>query len=157
MARWGRLTQEAKYPLEGFKRCQLCGFEHDDIVKFRMWTECDAKDKPERGNIVILCRRKPCQKILNDHPRLYEEVPWGEGDPGHFMLLCGDCVYRDGLSCTHEDLKENGGDGLMITLGGVRGIVCSRGSGGRGCRPMPRPATKCAGKSNLRLVEDAGG
>ena len=153
MARWGRLTQEVMYPLKGFKQCQFCGRESDEITDFRMWTECNSKDKPERGNIVILCKSKPCQKVLDNHPRLYMEVPWGEGDPGHFMLLCGDCVHRDGFGCTHEDLKSNGGDGLMITFGSARGFVCKRGRGGR-CSPMPRPATKCAGKRHLQMVGD---
>ncbi|MDQ2831304.1 MAG: hypothetical protein M3Y74_19930, partial [Chloroflexota bacterium] len=52
--------------------------------------------------------------------------------PG-IMELCVDCRFRDGVCCTHPDLKANGGDGLVVdadsgaqahvNLGGGRGAV----------------------------------
>src|ERR1039457_5947918 len=75
-----------------FKRCQLCGFtsKHDDICEFRMLISCDENDKPEPGNVLIRCQQEACVKAIADHPRLYVDVPWGRGAPGHFILVCGD-------------------------------------------------------------------
>jgi hypothetical protein len=156
-----RLTENVAHPLSTFKRCQLCGFEgHRDICEFRMWVECDEQDKPEPGNVLVVCRGEACRKAISDHPRLYIEVPWGEGLPGHFMLLCGDCAFRKGVGCTHPDLKSNGGAGLKVSIGGpfsnVR-VCFSDGTSSTG----PHPAVECIGQTAIpppsvweRLGED---
>lgn len=108
---------ERKFALTTFKRCQLCGYvsKNDDICAFRMLNECDDKDIPEEGNVIVVCTSKLCNKIIDDHPRLYVQVPWGKGKPGYFMLAgCSDCKYRDNASCTHPDLISNGGRGLQV-------------------------------------------
>ena len=91
--------------------------------------------------LVVVCDSKACQKIIEEHPRLYARDSLGA--PGHFPELCGDCRYRKGWSCTHPDLKANGGQGLSVQLGGLRAIICRSGHGG--CSTPPRTALKCAG------------
>lgn len=137
-----RLTDNLKHPLTTFKRCQLCGFEGTDICEFRMWNECDDSDKAEPGNVIIVCRQKACGDVIDKHPRLYRQVPWGAGGPGMFMLLCGDCEYRDGSKCRHPNLKANGGEGLEVKLSGPVIHVCYvNGTGGM----WPNSTTSCAG------------
>jgi hypothetical protein len=97
-----------------------------------MWLECNEEDVIEDlESILILCRGKECREVLDNHPRLYVEVPWSNGGPGKFMLLCGDCEFRSGTACTHTKLKINGGDGLEVgfvwPLGGAM-ICCTDGS-----------------------------
>jgi hypothetical protein len=137
-----------RFPLETFRRCQLCGHASQDIVEFTMWRECDDKDEPEPGSIIILCKGTACMKALNDHPRLYVEVPWGRGGPGQFMLLCGDCPSRKGSSCQHPNLKANGGQGLEVKMHhGMAVQVCfSDGTGTR--HGWPSPAVWCVGNSD---------
>lgn len=120
------LTEEIKFPVDRFNRCQLCGVEND-IVKFQMWIECDDSDRPIEGQILIICREGECYQKLDEHPRLYHEVTWDLGAPGFFKLLCGDCKHRDAFSCTHPDKKDKGGSGLKVKFerhpfGGIR--VC---------------------------------
>ena len=138
-----RLTKHLNHPLDTFKRCQLCGYTNNDICEFRMWQECDENDIPEENNVFILCKGK-CRKALNDHPRLYVEVPWSMGGPGKFMLTCGDCLHRLGPFCTNLDLKDNGGEGLQVNfalpMSGLH-ICYSDGSGFK----YGYVATKCAG------------
>ncbi len=112
-----RLTTLTKYPLTTFKRCQICGYEskYDDICEFRMWVECDDNDNLEEDNIIVLSKNCNCVKLLENHPRLYMEVPWAGDKPGRFMLICDDCSYRNNGKCSHSDLKENGGTGLEVT------------------------------------------
>lgn len=66
----------------------------------------------------------------------------GHGQPGHYILLCGPCKYRDGSYCTHSALRANGGEGLEITFSNPIGnvIVCSKGR-----VTLPNPAQKCSG------------
>lgn len=138
-----RLTEQTNYPLDTFSRCQLCGKE-GDICSFYMWEECDDADQPEPGNVLVICRDGPCNQQLQDHERLYHQVPWGQGGPGHFMLLCGSCENRDGTKCTHPKLKANGGDGLLVNFANLlRGIVCF--NDGQSRPIFPSPATKCEG------------
>lgn len=121
-----RLTSETQ-PLTNFKKCQLCGFEDDDICEFRLWVECDELDKPEPRNILVVCRHEGCRKRIDEHPRLYCEVPWGKGLPGYFVLICGDCKHRVGFGCKHPHLKANGGEGLEVFINnpiGVRAHLC---------------------------------
>ena len=144
-----RLTESLKFPLDTFLRCQICGRESKEIVEFCMMWECDDQDKPEPGNVIVVCKQKPCKKVIDDHPRLYHELPWGPGAPGHFMLLCGDCPSRSGTGCTHKDLKANGGEGLEVRLGGLAAFnvtICGPG----GCRKPAPSAVWCGGKPGGR-------
>lgn len=124
-----RLTERPPFPLTTFKRCQLCGYEDEDICSFRMLVECDDLDEPEFDRVLVVCRKEPghsCIQWIENHPRLYLEGPWSAVGPGRFMLICGDCKFRSGASCTHKNLKINGGEGLDLQvsrpLGNVR--VC---------------------------------
>ncbi len=147
-----RLTQTTEFKeLDSFKRCQICGFTNDDKCEFYMWYECDDNDNPEIGNILVTCRNEKCMNLINKHERLYHQVPWGMGQPGHFILLCGDCKFRDESKCTHKDLKANGGEGLKVIFAGLfEGFMCfhddSSESGGLKCMPFEKPAAECLGK-----------
>jgi hypothetical protein len=151
-----RLTADIKFPLTTFNRCQLCGHE-GDICDFQMWLECDEADKPEPGNVIVVCRPEQspeCQKVIDDHPRAYFLVPWGQGEPGWLMLLCGNCPNRtlNGTvcGCKHPHLKANGGDGLLIEFNspfGNNATVCFHTEdGGHRCVDwFPKPAITCEG------------
>lgn len=84
---------------------------------------------------------------MEKHPRLYREVPWGQGGPGRFILLCGGCPFRKDWNCTHPNLKANGGNGLEVRMSNLPKVhVCfSNGTGGQ---VFPNPATYCAGHPN---------
>ena len=122
--------------------CHFCGGS-ERTHSLLLWREHDEQDKPIQGldGLVVVCDSKACQKIIEEHPRLYARDSLGA--PGHFPELCGDCRYRKGWSCTHPDLKANGGQGLSVQLGGLRAIICRSGHGG--CSTPPRTALKCAG------------
>lgn len=115
-----RLTEEAQYPLDRFDRCQFCGRVDADLCTLRMWYECDEQDQPENPpRVLVICRGeedydegRKCRARLDHHPRGYRPVPWLGGSPGHFLKLCGPCTFRSDASCTHPDLKINGGQGL---------------------------------------------
>lgn len=156
-------------PLTVFKRCQLCGFEKYDICEFTMWWECREDDSIDPEKILVTCRGKECEKTINDHERLYKEIPWGRGGPGKFMLLCGNCMNREGTRCTHPNLKANGGSGLRVTYSALpKVMVCLHLQGpipgvdeqaentGSRCFPLfPDPATKCEGLiEREKLVPD---
>lgn len=142
-----RLTR--KFPLDIFNRCQLCGFEDDDICEFTMWQECDEQDQPEPYNVLVACRK--CYRVIDQHERGYREVPWGQGDPGYLMLLCSDCTLRDGSRCTHPNLKANGGAGLLLHKNQRPGVtVCFHDDskeGGLRCshEGFPAPFVRCEG------------
>jgi hypothetical protein len=147
-----RLTETA-LPLTTFNKCQICGFESKDICEFHMWLECDDQDKPESGNILITCRQDTCQKVITDHDRLYYQLGWGKGEPGWFILLCGDCKFRKGNQCLHPKLKKNGGEGLEIIFHnyGKGAIICYQSNTSSEdelrCRPLDWcPASKCEGR-----------
>ena len=148
-----RLTQTAKHPLRNdtFKRCQLCGHESDDICEFRFFQECDENDNKEPYNILITCNQHMCFQKIEQHERLYVELAWSNGEPGHFSLLCGDCSYRDGVRCTHPDLKTNGGKGLLLAMANDpihRAVVCyhtDENEYGLKCRRPKPPFTRCGG------------
>jgi hypothetical protein len=151
-----RLTDHLNYPIDGFRRCQLCGHEAKDATEFRMWYECDEQDKAETDKVVVLCRQDACNKVMQDHPRLYRPVPWGAGAPGHLFFLCGACKHRKGTTCSHPGLKANGGEGLLITISGlfagsmhVCGYDDETEEVTNMTHAMPRPATECAGKEDL--------
>lgn len=151
----GRLTVDATHPIlpDTFCRCQLCGFtNHDgsrpDICEFRMWWEADDEDHvTEDCPVLITCKGPQCKKVIDDHPRLYQEVPWSRGGPGRFMLLCGNCKFRQGTRCTHPNLRGNGGPGLEVqfsTLFGGSLHVCFADGTGMGPEAFT-PATSCEG------------
>lgn len=148
-----RLTQTAPHSLDTFTRCQLCGHESRDICEFRFWQECDENDKPEPYNILIVCvSNAECSTLLKEHPRLYVELPWSRGQPGHLSLLCGECSCREGVRCTHPDLKANGGEGLDLAMAGdlmYRAIVCFHDendeTGELRCRKLQPPFVECTG------------
>lgn len=146
-----RLTNHLKIKkLQNFRQCQLCGKEDDDICVFRFWIECDEDDNPEPGNVFLMCREGECRQRLEEHPRLYDQVPWGHGRPGFFTFLCEDCPNRDGVRCTHPDTKENGGEGILVMLQEphIKAHVCfSDGSGGP---VFPHQAVECAGHPTKR-------
>lgn len=106
-----RLSKHRK-EASSFLQCQLCGKGFDDICELRMWQECDDQDNPEAGNYLVV--GKCCRYKIREHPRMYREVPWGKGEPGAFILLCGNCPFRAGFKCTHPHLKTNGGQGLLL-------------------------------------------
>lgn len=142
----------AKDPISA---CTVCArpFEkwESEIMLYR---ECDEFDRPKPGDDALVyvgydgsCG-DACERKLQDHPRLYVEE---QGLPGTFPRLCGGCVYRDGLACTHRMLKANGGPGLRV--------VAERDTSFRiqcpdsGCHFPVRDAKKCDGRSEyLKLL-----
>lgn len=145
---WPRLSEtlpHRKHP----EVCQACGMERPmgDDDGPHAWQEHDGADQPE-PIVVMLC--PACAKRLIDrHPRLYRELARNEPMPG-VLLLCLDCRYRDGVRCTHLDLKANGGPGLALRIAPpMTGIMCSRGrSKGHRCAPFttwPERTRHCAG------------
>lgn len=126
-----RLTDTLKpLPSNSFCFCQICGYEgtvnkngdlFKDICEFRMWVECDENDIPsDETNVFIACKSESCQKVIDNHERLYMEVPWGRGGiskliQGQFMLLCGDCKNRGkDFTCHSNKQKTVGGEGLEV-------------------------------------------
>jgi len=146
-----RLTDTVLFSIETFTRCQLCGYEGDDICEFSFWKECDEHDEPEPYNVLITCKQDACSQKIEQHERLYIQLAWGNGDPGHLILLCGDCPHRSVVHCTHPDLKDNGGNGLLLAMANDpinRAVVCYHTDdneyGLKCCRPKP-PFIACAG------------
>jgi hypothetical protein len=89
--------------------CQSCGARE----KLSRWREHDERDRPENV-FVVLCAR--CEKkLVEPHKRLYAQIQPNEPIPGT-LDLCVPCAFRDGLRCTHPDLKANGGAGLFIKI-----------------------------------------
>lgn len=128
--------------MNSFTLCNNCGYKSDDICEYRMWLI------QETNTYAIICTKKDCQQYIDDHPHLFIEVPWSRGGPGKFMLLCGDCKYRDGFRCTHPDLKDNGGQGLEVSFRETifsQTIMC----GSSGCSIPGPPAVECAGHERV--------
>jgi hypothetical protein len=145
-----RLTEKSfVVPNNTFCFCQICGKGSiADICEYTMYLEMDDNNVPEPGNFFVVCKSKECNKILDNHPRGYQEVPWSLGGPGAFMLTCGDCKYRQGFTCTNPNLTANGGSGLEVHFRNMvmdNVIVCF--NDGRGCRKLlgERPVVSCAG------------
>ncbi|TAL29066.1 MAG: hypothetical protein EPN98_21735 [Phenylobacterium sp.] len=141
------LTKALQRPADPMTACNVCGL---DSAELRAWREHDERDQPIEGigALVFIGGDHPdCIKVMEIHPRLYAEV---RGMPGYFPALCGPCVSRSGLACSHPDLKANGGAGLYVTLSGFAAgaILCGRG----GCRTMPTRATACVGQRKLKAV-----
>jgi hypothetical protein len=147
-----RLTETAPFtiPPDTFCRCQLCGYEKNDICEFRFWRECDENDKPEPYRILITCRKSTCYETIGAHPRLYRELQWSTGQPGHFSLICGECPHREGTRCIHPKLHANGGEGLTVYRdNSLAFTVCYHNeadpSGGLSCAHHGGPMTACEG------------
>lgn len=144
-----RLSLRVLQPLFTFHQCQLCGFASDDICEFHLWQECDEQDHLEPGNVLMVCRKGSCRKIINDHPRLYQQVEWGAGDPGHFIFTCEACSFRENGNCKHPDLKANGGSGLTVHFDSPFGrstTVCTTDAqGDNHCQQIPMQAKSCDG------------
>lgn len=136
--------------LDPLSACNACGVAVDSAdLPLQAWREHDEHDKPIAGNDALVFigqgpAHERCQKLIVDHPRLYAEED--DGNPGAISRLCAPCVHREGLRCTHRDLKANGGPGLKISLTRLAGIICSRGRHGSGCHSPPRTAVDCAGR-----------
>lgn len=118
----------------------ICGRSSDRLA---LWREHDERDMPIPGNqalVFIAADHADCNKTMRKHPRLYAEQ---RGDPGSFPTLCGPCTYRQGLGCTHPDLKQNGGQGLLVNLRPTvphNAIVCPPPS-------LRARACECAGRT----------
>ena len=113
-----RLSKSAPPPLPEahFLQCQICGLEYDDITSLNLWWEADDRDKHDSdiSPVILVCKSKKCLRVIKEHERLYIEMPWSQGGPGKFMLICGPCPLRKGSMCTHPDLLANGGAGLEV-------------------------------------------
>ena len=151
--RAGYLTEYSQRPADPLSRCNLC-------EEFASWLDAyrehDEFDRPLPGNGRLLFlgyEHEECERVMLDHPRLYEE---DMGEPGAFPRLCGDCAYRDGLNCTHHARKANGGKGkgLEVTTHGGGIIFCSIDEMGEegACSRSVRRAFKCAGFARVKLV-----
>jgi hypothetical protein len=83
-----------------FERCQLCGHRSDSPREFHLWIECSEDDFPEYDRAIILC--EACGKMeAETAERLYLRMPWGEGAPGTYLYVCGDCLHRQQFECAH--------------------------------------------------------
>jgi hypothetical protein len=141
---WPRLSTSLPHERHPFI-CQSCGFKGEKVEKsagfyaaepaqlepeltgLRRWREHDQQDKPQ-DIIVVLCK-KCSELIIEPHERLYARLSMWEPAPGA-MTVCVDCTFRQGLHCSHPDLKENGGEGLILKFPTPsRGFVDS-GKGG---------------------------
>lgn len=127
--------------METLEVCHLCGGNADPA---QLWRECDERDRlTAESPLLIVCASKPCEKTIQNHPRLYRrEYP---GSPGHFPTLCGDCIHRDHAACKHPELRKNGGAGLSVVLHDPfkNAIVCGRG----GRIQSPVRAVECDGRA----------
>lgn len=146
---WPKLSQDLPHARHPWI-CQACGLNlmGTQTPPHQLHLECDEKDEPLR-NVVALC--PPCAgKLIEPHPRLYILVPENKPVPGAMPHLCVGCRYREGLSCTHPRLKQNGGPGLNITVAEPsRGFVDGRDKHGKRWGRMfehwPSPARACEG------------
>jgi len=163
MAKPSRVTIGAalpisRYPARGVDPIAVCNVCGEPSRELGVWREHDERDLPLAGDahLVFIGRdHAACQKAMEKHPRLYEEV---RGAPGHFPRLCGDCVQRRGFACTDPRLTSNGGEWLTVTLSGFGvGMILCGVRGRRGCYTPLTHATKCEGRRTLALVHDEGG
>ena len=123
--RWPRLTITLTGPNQP-EVCRSCGEPADYL-----WQECDDRDKPE-FRWFWLCD-KCSDKIIEPHPRLYNDVHRHAPAPGA-MLICSDCPHRvsaDG-TCGCPKAKANGGAGILIQAHGATTMfIDGRDSKGR--------------------------
>ncbi len=134
-------------PADPLSACNVCGQPAEQLDA---WRTHDEHDRPIAGvdALVFLgSDHAACRTKLNAHPRLFAEVT---GVPGHFPRLCGPCAYRRDTSCSHPDLKANGGAGLNVSLDNAwaAGLICIRPAS---ARPVHH-AVECVGR-----VDSGGG
>lgn len=148
------------HPLVDFHTCQICGVRDDDICTRRMWWEMDENDKVVPGDVIVTCAcndndegwdsEHPCAKRVDESPRGYDLIPWGQGGAGHFMLKCEDCPSRSGTLCMHPDLTANGGEGLEVRFGNSDlGGIIHFNDGRPPMSAFPHPVVWCAGKGDV--------
>lgn len=104
--KWPRLTDALSHEKRP-DRCQGCG----SADRVTIWQEHDDKDKPE-PLFLALCL-ECADKVIEPHPRLYAGVSENAPMPGA-MPTCVACTLRRGMTCTHPNLKANGGPGLIL-------------------------------------------
>ncbi len=108
------------------------------------WQEHDSRDEPE-PIAVMLCTRCSA-RLIDPHPRLYSRIPPNAPFAG-IMELCVDCRFRDGVRCTHPDLKANRGTGLVVDADpGTRAHVNLGGGQGTFLTIYREPPRACAGR-----------
>jgi len=108
---WPKLSET----LSGRKRpgyCQACDRHAGGAIQ--IWREHDEQDRPT--NVVVCLCEESARQIIDPHPRLYSKIEPNAPVPGAMEHLCLDCLFRDGVSCTHPKLKSNGGKGLAIIM-----------------------------------------
>lgn len=150
---WPRLSTTLAGEKHPFK-CQNCGRggawdvsisagSPDPPCDVIRWQEHDDHDQCENV-IVVLCGK--CSKMIKPHPRLYRRLQAWEPFPGS-NTICVSCRFRDGTSCTHPDLKANGGNGLELTFPKPHGaFVCRRGGKGGYMLMYQGDVKDCAGR-----------
>lgn len=123
-------------------RCQSCG-EKDNL---RTWNEHDAWDQLQHPAVLVVLCARCSDRLIEPHARLYTQVDRLMPVPGA-MALCVDCRHRNGLRCTSQLLKANGGPGLEISFPKPALVHLNYG-GGRGewKNLYSSPPTKCAGR-----------
>ncbi len=139
--------------------CQECGVTVDDADDTRRrtrWIEHDEWDRPTHA-VIVLCR-SCAEDIIEPHPRLYAEMPIHKPHPGT-MALCGACIHRTGLRCTHPNAKANGGPGIVITYAPPLRAFMDGTRGGRRAgwvtEIYPSAPTVCNGRAQRHDAEDA--
>jgi hypothetical protein len=143
---WPRLTDDLAGPRHPYQ-CQRCGTSDPGKLLDR-WQECDDRDKRE-PRVVVLCAG--CSKaVVDPHPRLYHRMHRNDPMPGS-MELCVGCQWRRGVSCSHFDLKANGGPGLAITQCKPVDAFWCGGKYSGFARTWPEPPSACAGRLGLQL------
>lgn len=151
---WPRLSQDLP-GIRDLDHCQACDMLGEiDCLKsdgklgpshlsLERWVEYDDHDNATA--VALLLCRKCGDKLIISHPRAYRQLSLWEPHPG-CMSICRKCDYREGVGCTHPDLKARGGDGLPLTLPTPgHAIFCTRG---KGCHPSimySGPVSDCAG------------
>src|SRR6185312_15472479 len=136
----------AKAPADRLSACNVCGEPSEPLGAWRAHDDCDIPIAGTRALVFVGADHPACREALDAHPRLFTEEG---GAPGHFPLLCGPCVHREGLSCRCPAAILNGGPGIRVDMSNNTStvIVCSRG----GCH---RPIQRAYGCSGQRYPEE---
>ena len=116
-----RLTDSGEYRAAKHPHvCQICGGSNRPgvgnglmRVSLDRWQEADHNDRFEQ-RVVVLCG-KCSDRVIADHPRLYQRLDANQPWPG-CMDICVGCKLRDGVRCTSPDAKANGGTGVLLSV-----------------------------------------